>query len=223
MMTRVGISPSASSAAKVRSSFGFRQLRGCRSLPGLALWLLVFAGSSFLHGATLPTGFRESQGGSNLSGGATAMVLAPDGRLFVCLQDGRLRVIKNGTLLATPFVTLSVNSSGERGLLGIAFDPNFSSNKFVYVYYTVSSAPIHNRVSRFTANGDVAAAGSETVLLDLDNLSSATNHKGGAIHFGPDGKLYIAVGENANGANSQTLANLLGKILRINSDGTIPT
>ena len=224
MMTRVGISPSASSVAKVRSSFGFRQLRGCcRSFPGLATWLLVFAGSSFLHGATLPTGFRESQVGSNLSGSPTAMEFAPDGRLFVCLQDGRLRVIKNGTLLATSFVTLTVDSSGERGLLGIAFDPNFASNKFVYVYYTVSSAPIHNRVSRFTANGDVAVAGSETVLLDLDNLSGATNHNGGAIHFGPDGKLYIGVGENANGSNSQSLANRLGKILRINSDGSIPS
>ena len=66
-------------------------------------------------------------------------------------------------------------------------------------------------------------AGSQTILRDLDNLSSAWNHNGGAIHFGPDGKLYIAVGENDNGSNSQTLANLLGKVLRINADGTIPT
>jgi glucose/arabinose dehydrogenase len=133
-----------------------------------------------------------------------------------------LRVIKNGTLLATPFVTLSVDSSGERGLLGIAFDPNFSANQFVYLYYTTSAAPIHNRISRFTANGDVALAGSEVVLVDLDNLSSATNHNGGALHFGPDGKLYAGVGENANSANAQTLSNRLGKILRLNSDGTIP-
>jgi hypothetical protein len=68
----------------------------------------------------------------------------------------------------------------------------------------------------------VAAAGSELAIVDLDNLSSATNHNGGAIHFGPDGKLYIAVGENANPANSQTLNNRLGKILRINPDGSIP-
>jgi len=91
------------------------------------------------------------------------------------------------------------------------------------LYYTVSTSPIHNRVSRFTAAGDVAALGGEAVILELDNLSSATNHNGGAIHFGPDGKLYIGVGENANGANSQTLSNLLGKMLRINADGTIPT
>src|SRR4030095_7719083 len=94
---------------------------------------------------------------------------------------------------------------------------------FVYVYYTATTPAIHNRVSRFEANGDVAVPGSETTILDLNNLSSATNHNGGAIHFGPDGKLYIAVGENANGANSQTLTNLLGKMLRINADGSIPS
>jgi glucose/arabinose dehydrogenase len=118
---------------------------------------------------------------------------------------------------------LSVTSTGERGLLGVAFDPNFSANQFVYLYYTTSTSPIHNRISRFTASGDVAAAGSEVVLADLDNLSSATNHNGGAIHFGPDGKLYAGVGENANSANAQSLNNRLGKILRINADGTIPT
>jgi len=151
------------------------------------------------------------------------MAFAPDGRLFVCQQGGQLRVIKNGSLLSTPFVSLTVDSSGERGLLGIAFDPNFATNHYLYVYYTVATLPIHNRVSRFTAAGDTVVPGSEAIILELDNLSSATNHNGGAIHFGPDGKLYIGVGENANGANSQTLSNLLGKILRINSDGTIPT
>ena len=120
-------------------------------------------------------------------------------------------------------MTLTVDSSGERGLLGIAFDPNFATNHYLYVYYTVATSPIHNRVSRFTAAGDTAAPGSEAVILELDSLSSATNHNGGAIHFGPDGRLYIGVGENANGSNSQTLSNLLGKMLRINADGTIPT
>ena len=132
-------------------------------------------------------------------------------------------MIKNGVLLSTPFVTLTVDSSGERDLLGIAFDPNFATNHYLYVYYTVATSPVHNRISRFTAAGDTAAPGSEVVILELDNLSSATNHNGGAIHFGPDGKLYVAVGENGNGANSQTLSNRLGKILRINADGTIPT
>ncbi|HLM23526.1 MAG TPA: PQQ-dependent sugar dehydrogenase [Pyrinomonadaceae bacterium] len=185
-----------------------------------AAFVLVLIAVSIAYGATLPAGFTETaiSGLSN----PTAMEIAPDGRIFVCQQGGSLRVIKNGALSSTPFLTVSVDANGERGLLGIAFDPNFASNNFIYVYYTVSTTPRHNRLSRFTANGDVAVPGSETVLLELDNLTSATNHNGGAIHFGPDGKLYIAVGENATASNAQTLSNMLGKILRINSDGTIP-
>ena len=198
----------------------FFRTAGQRSLV-VASFICLLGAVMSIKAATLPTGFTETQI-SGLSG-PTAMDFAPDGRLFVCLQGGQLRVIKNGALLTTPFATISVDSTGERGLLGVAFDPNFASNNFVYVYYTVSTSPRHNRVSRFTAQGDVAAAGSEVVLFELDNLSSATNHNGGAIHFGPDAKLYVGVGENANGANSQTLANLLGKILRINSDGSIPS
>ena len=193
-----------------------------------AILLFVIAGpltfvSCRATAANLPSGFTEEQFGGNLSSSPTAMAFAPDGRLFVCQQGGQLRVIKTGSLLSTPFVSLTVDSSGERGLLGIAFDPNFATNHHLYVYYTVATSPIHNRVSRFTAVGDTAVPGSEAIILELDNLSSATNHNGGAIHFGPDAKLYIGVGENANGANSQTLSNLLGKVLRINADGTIPT
>jgi glucose/arabinose dehydrogenase len=189
-----------------------------RWLAALALPFLLGHGAA----ATLPGGFTEAVIATGLSS-PTAMEFAPDGRLFVCQQGGQLRVIKNGTLLTTPFVTVTVNNAGERGLLGIAFDPNFAANGFVYVYYTATSPAIHNRVSRLTANGDVAVSGSEVVLLDLNNLSGASNHNGGGLHFGLDGKLYIAVGENANSANSQTLGNLLGKMLRLNSDGSIPT
>ncbi len=182
---------------------------------------LVFLFASMVNAATLPPGFTET----SISGlnDPTAMEIAPDGRIFVCQQGGSLRVIKNGVLLSTPFLTLNVDPIGERGLLGIAFDPNFASNNFLYVYYTVPSTPRHNRVSRFTANGDVVVPSSEQIILELDNLTSATNHNGGAIHFGPDGKLYVAVGENANGSNAQLFSNRLGKVLRINSDGSIPT
>ena len=190
-----------------------------------AILMFVFVGCGAMQASNLPTGFSESQfGGSSASiPSPTAMAFAPDGRLFICQQDGRLRVIKQGSLLATPFLTVAVDSQGERGLLGVAFDPDFAANNFVYIYYTTQAAPVHNRVSRFTSVGDVAVAGSEVVLFELDNLSTATNHNGGAIHFGKDGKLYVAAGENANSANSQSLSTVLGKILRINSDGTIPT
>ncbi|HEX8141886.1 MAG TPA: PQQ-dependent sugar dehydrogenase [Pyrinomonadaceae bacterium] len=190
-------------------------------LTAIIALIIITVGPLSLQAATLPAGFTETLVSSGLSS-PTAMAFAPDGRLFVCEQGGQLRVIKNGVLLATPFLTVTVSSAGERGLLGVAFDPNFQTNNFIYIYYTATTPSIHNRVSRFTANGDVAVPGSEVVLLDLNNLS-ATNHNGGAMHFGPDGKLYVAVGENANGSNAQTLTNLLGKILRINSDGTIPT
>ncbi|MGI8916952.1 MAG: PQQ-dependent sugar dehydrogenase [Pyrinomonadaceae bacterium] len=174
------------------------------------------------YAATVPAGFTDSLVASGLSN-PTAMALAPDGRIFVCQQGGALRVIKNGVLLPTPFLTVSVDSSGERGLLGLAFDPNFVSNQLVYIYYTATTPTLHNRISRFIAAGDVAMAGSETIVMDLDNLSTATNHNGGALHFGPDGNLYVAVGDNANANNAETLANRLGKMLRISSSGGIPT
>ena len=174
-----------------------------------------------VNAATVPAGFTDAvvAGGLNTP---TAMALAPDGRIFVCQQGGALRVIKNGALLPTPFLTVPVDSQGERGLLGVAFDPNFVSNQLVYVYYTATTPTIHNRISRFTASGDVALTGSETIILELPNLSAATNHNGGAIHFGPDGLLYAAVGDNANGANAQSLGTRLGKLLRITSTGAIP-
>jgi glucose/arabinose dehydrogenase len=196
-------------------------LRHLRSAFGLLLAGVSTLAPPPAAAATLPTGFTETRVASGLSN-PTAMAFAPDGRLFVCQQGGQLRVIKDGALLPTPFLTVTVSSAGERGLLGVAFDPDFATNRFVYVYYTATTPAVHNRISRFTANGDVAVAGSEVVILDLDNLSSATNHNGGAMHFGPDGKLYVAVGENANGANAQSFSNLLGKMLRLNANGTIP-
>jgi glucose/arabinose dehydrogenase len=182
---------------RFRSAIWLRRywrLTGCIALS-------LFLSGLSINAATLPAGFTETQVGSNLSGAPTAMDFAPDGRLFICLQGGQVRVIENGVLLATPFVTVPTAADGERGLLGITFDPNFAINRFVYVYYTVITAPIHNRVSHFTANGNVAAAGSEAIILELNNLSGATNHNGGGIHFGSDGNLYVAVGENANSAS----------------------
>ena len=166
------------------------------------------------------SGFTEALVASGLQS-PTAMEFAPDGRLFVLEQAGRVRVIKNGSLLSTPFMTKTVSSSGERGMLGIAFDPDFAATQYVYLYYTAPSPTIHNKVVRVRANGDVAEAGSEVTLLDLPTLS-ATNHNGGAIHFGQDGKLYIGVGDNAVSQNSQSLNTTLGKLLRINADGSIP-
>lgn len=180
----------------------------------------LFISSTLIKAQTYPAGFQQVLVANGISN-PTVMAFAPDGRLFVAQQTGALRIIQNGVLLATPAITLSVNSSGERGLLGIAFDPNFASNNFIYLYYTLSSAA-NNRISRFTMNGNTIVAGSESVVLNLDPLSGATNHNGGTIDFGPDGKLYVGIGENANTAHAQNLDTYHGKILRINSDGSVP-
>lgn len=153
---------------------------------------------------------------------ATSFVQAPDGRFFIGQQGGSVRVVKNGVLLPTAFHSLSnVSASGERGLIGITLHPAFASNGFVYVHYTTTSGGTHNRISRLVASGDVST-GTESVLVDLPALSSATNHNGGALHFGLDGKLYVGVGDNANSARSQDLNDPMGKVLRFNDDGSIP-
>jgi glucose/arabinose dehydrogenase len=171
---------------------------------------------------TVPPGFTKDEAWITGLNSAVAFAQAPDGRLFVAEQGGSLQVVKNNAAVATPFVQLTVDSSGERGLLGVAFHPNFASNGWVYVYYTDPSGP-HNRISRFVAdpsNGDVST-GSETVLVDLPALV-APNHNGGAMHFGLDGKLYVGVGENAVESRSQDLSSPFGKLLRFNDDGSIP-
>jgi glucose/arabinose dehydrogenase len=171
---------------------------------------------------TLPSGFAETLITDAITG-PTAMAVAPDGRLFVAEQAGRLRVVKNGQLLSTPFASLDVQLRGERGLVGVELDPDFSSNHYVYVYYTPAGSN-GNRVSRFTANGDVAAAGSERVLFQIvSNGGEASIHQGGAMHFGADGKLYVAVGDHGDRKNAQSVAHPRGKMLRLNKDGSIPT
>ena len=196
----------------------------CALLASVAA-VLAFSANSAQGAATLPPNFARSQVVGGLAS-PTAMEFAPDGRLFVAEQRGTLRVVKPGGNLAT-FLDISgkVGSAGERGLLGVAFDPRFSNNHYVYLYYTQrakGTTPAHNRVIRVTARGDKAVTGSEKLILRLNNLSSATNHNGGAIHFGNDGKLYVAVGDNANSGNAQSLRTLKGKILRMNKNGTIP-
>ena len=154
---------------------------------------------------------------------ATAMTQAPDGRWFVAEQGGAVRIVKDGVLLATPFLQLVVNATGERGAIGIALHPDFANNGWVYVHYTTGSAPVHNRVSRFRAvpaNGDVASANSEEFIVDQLPPLVATNHNGGALHFGIDRKLYVGVGDNAVRSNAPDLSTALGKLLRFDDDGT---
>lgn len=156
-----------------------------------------------------------------LNGPATAMAFAPDGRLFLAERGGAVRVGHGGALNPAPFLTLAVDPSGERGLLGLAIDPQYASNHYVYLYHTVPGSPAHNRVTRVTGNGDAVVAGSDTVIVDLPPLAS-TVRNGGALRFAPDGTLLIAAGDDGNGNNAQSETSRLGKVLRVNPDGSIP-
>ena len=174
--------------------------------------------------ATLPSGFSISLISANLQS-PTHIEFAPDGRMFVSLKAGQLMVIKNGALLSTPFLTVDTDSAGEKGLIGVAFDPAFTTNAYVYVFYVAKTPTIHARISRFTANGDVAVPGSEKIIAELDDRGTSLFHVAGDMLFGPDGKLYVSSGDNAGYPfvdNSQSPKNTLGKILRFNPDGSIP-
>src|SRR6059058_1334480 len=154
-----------------------------------------------------------------------ALAFSSDGRIFFAEKDtGSIRIIyrDNRTLLPTPFYTLpNTDNAGERGLLGLALDPGFPSAPYVYAYQTfndVANGTIYNRIVRISANGNVGTF--DRVILSMPPLSAATNHNGGVIAFGPDGKLWALVGENANPSHSQDPTSLLGKVLRMNSDGS---
>src|SRR5262245_33718146 len=134
------IQPKASGFRRYLASFtrvaGWAAAAAAAALLGSCLDEPAPAENTFpIAAATVPSGFSDVQVVSGLSN-PTLMEIAPDGRLFVSEQAGRLRVIKNGSLLSTPFLTVSVSTTGERGLLGIAFDPNFATEKWVYIYYT---------------------------------------------------------------------------------------
>lgn len=172
----------------------------------------------FLSAANLPPGFVEVPVATGLD--PTGMAMAPDGRIFITEKYGAVRIVENGVLLPDPFIQLPVDNYNERGLSGIAIDPDFEQNRYVYLYYTVLSAS-HNRLIRVQALGNYAIPGSEEVLLELDPLAG-TIHNAGAMAFGADGKLYLAVGEGADGTKAPLLTSLLGKVLRLNPDGTIP-
>ena len=147
-------------------------------------------------------------------------------RLFVVQRGGRVRVVKSGNLQSSPFLDISsrIAAGGERGLLGLAFHPDFETNGYLYVYYTRPGGDL--RISRLTANSarTHASLTTEYVLLTIEH-SQNSNHNGGALAFGPDGHLYIATGDGGGAGdpleNGQDITGeLLGKILRINPDGT---
>ena len=143
---------------------------------------------------------------------------APDGTIFFTERIGNLKVIKDGLVLENPILSLDVGGV-EGGLLGIALDPNFSENHYVYLYYTYNDfLSIQNKLVRYVESNLTL---SEDKVL-LDKIPGGVFHDGGRIKFGPDGKLYVTTGEIGDATLAQDLNSLAGKILRINADGTIP-
>ena len=186
--------------------------------PLLLCLLLLCLGPAAARGAP-PDNFQTSLIVGDGLNGPSGFAIAPDGRVFILERRGKVKIVENGQLLPTPFVDLPSEDTGDRGLIGIAFDPDFGvSNHYVYFYYT--GHDLLNHLVRFSAADDVAADGP----FELFHTSSPSHllHVGGSIQFGPDGKLYFAVGDNGYGPNAQDLSNPHGKILRINKDGSIP-
>jgi glucose/arabinose dehydrogenase len=151
-----------------------------------------------------------------------SIAFSPDnsGKFFFTEKNnGRVRIVDQGTLLPIPFTTVAVVGSGEQGLLGVTLHPDYPDSPFVYIFYTRSS-DAWNIVVRYRDSSNI---GIQPVTI-LVNPHTASNHNGGNIHFGPDRKLYVTLGDNASSGNSQdsSATNLHGKILRLNFDGSIP-
>jgi glucose/arabinose dehydrogenase len=160
----------------------------------------------------------------------TSIVFTPDGRMLIAERDGTIHVAQPGATQVDPLPFHQISNintdQGERGLVGLVLDPDFANNNYYYVFYTANT-PIRDRVARFTASGNSTLPGSEFQLWQ-DNVDAGLWHHGGALAFGPDGKLYIATGDHydtgSGSANvAQRLDSFRGKMLRLNPDGSIPT
>ena len=190
-----------------------------RTVYLFALLLLAFTASAqAVELVTIATGFTEP----------VDITHAGDGRLFIVEQGGRIRIIdEDGTVLPTPFLNISnlISTGGERGLLGLAFHPNYEENGYFFINYTdVSRNTRIVRYERSEDNPNVADPSSALQLIFADQ--PAGNHNGGGLKFGPDGYLYIGLGDGGSGGdpwnNSQTPTTLLGKMLRIDVNNGSP-
>jgi glucose/arabinose dehydrogenase len=196
---------------------------------GLVLWLGVFISSPEVAaqgGISWPSITLVKEAGGLSQPVHIAHAGDGSGRLFVVERNGRIRIIKNGTVLSTPFLDIHewVGDSGsEQGLLSVAFPPDYASKGYFYVDYTDLSGDTVVARYRITSDPDVADPDSEEVILTVDQ--PYTNHNGGQLAFGPnDGYLYISMGDGGSGGdpqnNAQSPASLLGKILRIDVEPT---
>jgi glucose/arabinose dehydrogenase len=151
-----------------------------------------------------------------------AVAFAPDGRIFITERRGRIRILERGNLRADPWIELEVAAVGEAGLMGLALDPQFTKNRFVYVAYTYRAAigKLQNRLVRLREDPNTDKGAFDKILVD--GIDGANNHDGGRVKFGPDGRLYWTIGDAQDSGLAQNLSSLNGKILRLDADGSIP-
>ncbi len=176
----------------------------------------------------LPRGFTQTK----LAGGLTKPILlafAPNGDIYIGEQTGVILIYRNGAVLPTPLVTLpNVYYALETGLLGLALDPNFATNGYVYISWVVNvtkagTTQPFTRLSRFTVVGNAIDLTTEKIYYQ-GNQAQNVHHPGQTVKVGPDGKLWWSVGDNVPSiTNAQTLTNIYGKMLRFNLDGSVPS
>ncbi len=198
------------------------------SLMRFLILTILLGGGRMIAAPTLPPGFQATVVVEEITA-ATALTIAPDGRIFYAEQTGAIRVVKNGQLLPTPAINLAdrLDSWWERGLIGLTLHPDFPRTPYLYTVYVARAPHTHHVVSRFTVVGDGLDRASEMILLKGDDQAKLggfqpAGHQGGPIVFGQDGLLYIGLGEQTASEPSQSLTTLQGKILRIRQDGSIP-
>ncbi len=149
-----------------------------------------------------------------------SVVFTSPERILVTERTGRIREIIGGELQNEPLYEFTeITARGEAGLMGLVLDPNYATNRYLYVCYaTTPAGTMMARVARFTDTGE----GLSDSMIVVDNIPAANNHAGCELGFGPDGKLYITTGDASNREIAQDLGNLGGKILRVNADGSVP-